>query len=224
MVWSLSKDDDGLEPVGSDPDAARRSLPVSPAPAGPPPSRAALAPRPLLVDSGSVVVDPLSQIPEPVKARASAPVRRRVAEPTLVLGGRQLDQLRAEVRGQQLGAAQRSQRTLLYWGLAGAGALMLGAVGASVLGGGASELSDTAVESAEAPLEASAAVRAGVPLAAPEESSTPPAEGAAERAPSGAASAEAARAAPQPSAPARTRRGRAEPPPRVVSLDDLPVE
>src|SRR5690606_6767509 len=71
--------------------------------------------------SSSIVVDPISQIPEPLETRA-----RKGVEPTQILKGRRLDALRAEVAQRRRAHRRRQQRTLLWWAVAGAGALCLG--------------------------------------------------------------------------------------------------
>lgn len=72
--------------------------------------------------SSSVVVDPISQMPEAPHERQ----RRRGVEATEILKGRRLDALRAEVAQKRKAHRRRQQRTLLLWGLAGAAALCLG--------------------------------------------------------------------------------------------------
>lgn len=124
MVWSLSKDDDGLDSVLPLADASARTSPLQVAAGARPPASDA-AP---LGTSSTVVVDPTSQMPEAFGARAP----RGAVEPTVVLKGRKLDQLRAEVARHRTAHLRKKQRFLLLWAGAGGLALCLGwAVGAA---------------------------------------------------------------------------------------------
>lgn len=118
MVWSLSKDDDGLESVhpptnqGAAGPLSRDRAPLGgPKPSGRTSSAAA-----------SVFVDPSSQVPD----AATAFQRRDAVEPTVVLKGRKLDELRAQVAQQKLSHQHKKQKTLVIWTLAGGVALALG--------------------------------------------------------------------------------------------------
>lgn len=124
MVWSLSKDDDGLESVYPLNQGAALSQPSEslslpakqqlkhPMNAAPSPTKAA----------PSVFVEPSSQLPE-----APAPFHpREVVEPTMVLKGRKLDEMRAAVARQKSGYRREKQKTLLLWALSGGAALAMG--------------------------------------------------------------------------------------------------
>lgn len=71
----------------------------------------------------TVVVDPVSQIPEPMPRFSREPV-----EKTEVLKGRRIDQLRAEVHRKRKEQQRRHHKRIALWGLAGAGAVLLGAL------------------------------------------------------------------------------------------------
>jgi hypothetical protein len=77
------------------------------------------------------VVDPISQIPDPmaapVSSRVQHPPKKRTVEPTLVLRNRQLDGLRAEVRRRQAAFKRQRFSSLFIWGLAGGAAVFGGA-------------------------------------------------------------------------------------------------
>ena len=108
MVWSISKDDDGLEPAlpragyGTDGESD--------------PHR-----------SSTVVVDPVSQIPEPMPNQNVQRSSRR-AEPTRILSARKMDQLRAQVAKHQRRQDRRKWIRLVTWGAAGALAVALGGI------------------------------------------------------------------------------------------------
>lgn len=111
MVWSLSQDDDGLEPVSqpsSSLSASREQGQSAPGPAS------------------SVVVDPRSQLP-PDAAREFA---LAAMEPTEVLHGRTVDELRAQVERQRRAYQRRASGRLLLWGVAGAIAVGCGVMAA----------------------------------------------------------------------------------------------
>lgn len=93
-------------------------------------------PRRSTPPSGSVVVDPTSQLPSasgpPSSGRrtsqgggASAPARRK-GEATLVLDARKVDTLRRQVVERQRAQQQGRRRQVVLWALAGAGAVLLG--------------------------------------------------------------------------------------------------
>lgn len=113
MVWSLSKDDDGLDSVHPLPTDARgvivRGNDARPA-------------SPIRHVVPTVVVDPVSQVPQPPTSAA----QRRAVEPTLVLKGRKLDEMRAQVAAQRSAHRRRKQMRLLTWAFAGGIALSLG--------------------------------------------------------------------------------------------------
>ena len=179
MVWSLSKDDDGLESVpGEAGPLFPSSLPGRQAPSPSRPHfsvRSALTPRPP-VDGSSVVVDPLSQIPEPVRAQRGQ-VRKRPVEATVVLKGRQLDTLRQEAESLRRKSELRQKRGVFLWGLGGAGAVVLGAVLASQLAAAPEDTAQTPEEADAMPAEAAPAAAAPAPAApaavAPVDSSAP---------------------------------------------------
>lgn len=106
MVWSISKDDDGLEPAiprpghGTDDRSVRQHR-------------------------STVVVDPVSQIPEPMENARRSPRR---AEPTRILSARKMDQLRAQVAKHQRLQHRRQWVRLVTWGAAGALAVALGGI------------------------------------------------------------------------------------------------
>ena len=148
MAWSLSKDDDGLDSVV--PPAGSTNRP-SQAPRTPSTTPRVFASQSLGVSASSapaeqglqgggasVVVDPSSQIPQ---ALDSSPSHHYAAvERTQVLKGRRLDNLRAEVRERRKAYKRRKLRVLALWGVAGGGALLLGALAAnSLFGAEASE-------------------------------------------------------------------------------------
>jgi hypothetical protein len=127
MVWSLSKDDDGLEsvppssPDGSPQRPAASALIANVAPGG---GTARVEQNVAPEQGSSVVVDPLSSVPD---GRApAAVVRRKSVEATEVLQGRKIDELRAEVSRQRLAHRKKKRRVLLLWSVAGASALALG--------------------------------------------------------------------------------------------------
>lgn len=118
MVWSLSQDDDGLEGLGSSPQAVAAGFA----------SRAARPVAPNSSTAHSVVVDPVSQIPEALPSRPSSPrSTRRGGETTLVLRDRKLDALRAEVKRRQTEFQRRRVSALVIWAAAGGIAVFVGA-------------------------------------------------------------------------------------------------
>jgi len=208
MVWSLSKDDDGLDSV----------LPLADAPLAPSRSSVAVGARSTASDatplgaSPTVVVDPISQVPEGFGVR---PAGKQVVEPTLVLKGRKLDQLRAEVARHRTAHQRKKQKALLLWAGAGALALCLGwAVGTAfrpndaqpVQEPPASQSSGTESAGSE-PAEPSAPAAPGL---------TPPAE----RSPASVDWADL----PAEDEAEKGRGSSAEPSSDAFTLDDLPVD
>lgn len=118
MVWSLSKDDDGLESVHPLTNKGAPLSSQSERPKGSPPSRVGRG----TTGAPSVFVDPRSQVPQ---GQHPLP-RRQEVEPTMVLKGRKLDEMRAEVARQKIAYQRKKQRTLVLWALAGGGALAMG--------------------------------------------------------------------------------------------------
>lgn len=120
MVWSLSKDDDGLESVhpltnqGASLSSSGERASGERSAGGAPSSTARRAP--------SVFVDPRSQIPQ------TRPVsqRRQEVEATMVLTARKVDEMRAEVARQKLAYRRRKRRMFVLWVLAGGAALAMG--------------------------------------------------------------------------------------------------
>ncbi len=130
MTWSptQSPDDDGLEPI------RESSLPAAPSRAPqrtltgmPPPTPPS---RRVISESPSVVVAPESQVPSAPSHPLAAPL---LIEPTVILHGRKVDRLRAEVQLQRRAYQRDHGRRLLLWGGAGAGAVALGALAASLI-------------------------------------------------------------------------------------------
>lgn len=130
MTWSptQSPDDDGLEPIRESSlpaapfRAPQRTLTGMPPPT--PPSRRVVS------ESPSVVVAPESQVPSAPSHPLAAPL---LIEPTVILHGRKVDRLRAEVQLQRRAYQREHGRRLLLWGGAGAGAVALGALAASLI-------------------------------------------------------------------------------------------
>jgi|GEM_PF-5285453 len=153
MVWSLSKDDDGLESVSPSGRASallatgRPAAPSPPRPpasfaransataSAPPPAKQAQvevsSPTPSPQAGPSVVVDPTSQIPEASSSRQFT--QRTSVEKTEVLKGRRLDSLRAEVEKRRKSHERKRRNRLLLWGIAGAGAVLFGGFLAGVV-------------------------------------------------------------------------------------------
>jgi hypothetical protein len=109
MAWSISKDDDGLEPALPRAGYGNESKSVESTP-----------PR-----LATVVVDPISQIPQ---SREQLRSSSRRAEPTRILSARKMDQLRAQVLKQQRRQHRRKWIQLVTWGAAGAFAVALGGI------------------------------------------------------------------------------------------------
>ena len=109
MAWSISKDDDGLEPALPRAGYGNESKSMESTP-----------PRP-----ATVVVDPISQIPQ---SREQLRSSSRRAEPTRILSARKMDQLRAQVLKQQRRQHRRKWIQLVTWGAAGAFAVALGGI------------------------------------------------------------------------------------------------
>lgn len=109
MAWSISKDDDGLEPALPRAGYGNESRSVESKPARP----------------ATVVVDPISQIPE---SREQLRSSSRRAEPTRILSARKMDQLRAQVLKQQRRQHRSKWIQLVTWGAAGALAVALGGI------------------------------------------------------------------------------------------------
>ncbi len=120
MVWSLSKDDDGLEPAVPLPRRrdASYAMPSGHADSSIPPSVSSSPPP-----SSTVVVDPISQIP-PSGSRVSS--RRRAAEPTRILSARKIDELRAQAQVHHKTIRRQKVLQFVGWGLAGALAVAAG--------------------------------------------------------------------------------------------------
>lgn len=134
MVWSLNKDDDGIEGVT----VAGQTVVEGFAYATPQRS-----------EFPSIVVDPESQIPEPLHG-ARRPGKQAL-EATEVLKGRRLDDLRAEVRRRRAAHRRKKLFALAIWAVAGASALAAGAfVASSLLSGAQAEDSTSGVESSSA--------------------------------------------------------------------------
>jgi hypothetical protein len=133
MAWSLSQEDDGLEPVSGEAlaethAAAQHALGNAPGR----PSRGSLrsvAPQ----DQGFPDLTPPSLGNVQVYPVASPSRRPRAQEPTLVLRERQVDSLRAEVHKHRRAAERRQSLTMILWGLAGAVAVLVGALLARAL-------------------------------------------------------------------------------------------
>lgn len=162
MAWSLSQDDDGLEPIvgstSTSMDGRRRT--------------------PLHGLVRTVFIDPLSQVPPPSSQQLPSSQHRRgsvvpqsgtrkVTEPTLVLQRRQVDSLRAEVLRHQKALAHQKRLSTIFWTLAGAAAVLAGAFLARTLSGRQHAWAEVAV-----PLEKSATTTALVPERAGSEGST----------------------------------------------------
>jgi len=113
--------------------------------------------------SGSVVVDPSSQLPGgPASHRGTdgSGATRRKAETTLVLQARKVDTLRRQVLQRQRAQVRGRRWNLVLWGLAGAGAVLLG-------GWLATRLSPGRSDGLEAPLVLGRSESDGAPALAP---------------------------------------------------------
>lgn len=108
MDWSTTEDDDGLD-----------------------------GPSGVQTRESTVVVDPISQIPEPIPS-----FRREPVEKTEVLTGRRIDQLRAEVHRKRKEQRRQQHRRIALWGFAGAGAVLFGALLAGLVFSGSSQAED----------------------------------------------------------------------------------
>ncbi len=109
----MSQDDDGLEPVyPSQPAGGAESVKTG----------ANSSPA-----AESVVVDPKSQVASsPTAAPAQGRSPRRQAEPTLVLEGRRVDQLRKQVTKQQRALKRKHRIQAMIWAVAGGVAVLTG--------------------------------------------------------------------------------------------------
>lgn len=94
----------------------------------------------------TVVVDPVSQIPEPMPRFSREPV-----EKTEVLKGRRIDQLRAEVHRKRKEQRRRQHKRIALWGGAGAGAVLLGALLAGLVFSGPDAVSAAGAASDQEP-------------------------------------------------------------------------
>ncbi len=131
MAWSLSQEDDGLEPVSGEALAethAEAQHALGKAPEGG--SRGSLRSVASQDQGFSDLTPPSSGSLKvyPVPSR-----RPRTQEPTLVLRQRQVDSLRAEVHKHRRAAERRQSLTMILWGLAGAVAVLVGALLARAL-------------------------------------------------------------------------------------------
>lgn len=130
MAWSLSQEDDGLEPVSGEA-LAETHLAAQRGAASKSPERSpASSSRPIPAATFSEVT-PTSRDSE--RALRTLPPRHRAQEPTLVLRDRQLDSLRAEVKKHRRAAERRQSLTTVLWGVAGGIAVLVGALLARAL-------------------------------------------------------------------------------------------
>lgn len=128
MAWSLSQEDDGLEPVSGEAlaethlaaqeAAAKRKTEVSPS--------SSARPTPAAMRFSEVTSSGNA-------APRALPLRHRAQEPTLVLRERQVDSLRAEVLRHKQAAERRQSLTMILWGVAGGIAVLVGALLARAL-------------------------------------------------------------------------------------------
>lgn len=137
MAWSLSQEDDGLEPVSGEALAethlaAQRDASGKGSEGSPASSSRPIAP-PRFAD-----VTPASRGGERPGTNPP-PSRQRAQEPTLVLRDRQLDSLRAEVKRHRQAAERRQSLTMVLWGVAGGIAVLIGALMARALTRSSSE-------------------------------------------------------------------------------------
>lgn len=129
MAWSLSQEDDGLEPVSGEAlaethlAAQRGAVKNERSPAS--------SSRPISTERFSDVT-PASRGDRRPAVRVE-PSRHRAQEPTLVLRDRQLDSLRAEVKRHRQAAERRRSLTMVLWGIAGGIAVLIGALLARAL-------------------------------------------------------------------------------------------
>ena len=119
MVWSISKNDDGLESTAAQTKSSSgSSMHGAYAPSSVRPPRTPLP-------AATVVVDPVSQIPD---AFPHSPEPPRFAEPTRIISSRKIDALRAQVARHQKRQQQRVMLQWVIWGAAGALAVALGGI------------------------------------------------------------------------------------------------